>query len=213
MEGYGIAQFGAPLEKTVKPTPVPTGRQVHLAITHAGVCYIDLHVQEGCYDLGSRGKLEFVGRGVSLPVIPGHEIVGKVVSRGLEAEGAGLEVGKTLTLQGSMLGGLSNLHEVVALAKKGVLPPIPIDHRPMNGASGALDDLRNGKISGGSFCLTMLLSIDPRLRALRQIFDQDNEECPISLTPSSPLAAGMGIKLVGTSHGKFERAVHEIRLH
>lgn len=93
MEGYAISRFGEALEKIEKPTPVPTGREVLIAITHTGVCHTDLHVQEGSYDLGSRGKLDFAGRGVDLPVIPGHEIVGNVVSWGADADEAGLKEG------------------------------------------------------------------------------------------------------------------------
>lgn len=93
MDGYAIPGFGKPLEKIEKATPTPKGREVLMEVTHTGVCHTDLHVQDGNYDLGSRGKLEFGGRGVTLPLIPGHEIVGKVVSWGGEAEAAGLKAG------------------------------------------------------------------------------------------------------------------------
>lgn len=95
MEGYAITRHGEPLEKITKPTPVPKGREVLVAVTHAGVCHSDLHLQEGNYDLGSRGTLEFASRGISLPFIPGHEVVGRVVSWGPDAAEAGLSVGAT----------------------------------------------------------------------------------------------------------------------
>ena len=93
MEAYAIVQHGKPLEKVSRPTPVPTGREVLVAVTHSGICHSDLHVIEGRYDLGSRGDLDLAKRGLKLPLIPGHEVVGKVVSWGPDADGEGLKVG------------------------------------------------------------------------------------------------------------------------
>jgi alcohol dehydrogenase/propanol-preferring alcohol dehydrogenase len=95
LEGYAIVKHQAPLEKLDLPTPVPTGSQVLIAVTHAGVCHSDLHIIDGVYDLGSRGTQTFAQRGGVLPLIPGHEIVGTVVSWGPDVEGRGLEVGAT----------------------------------------------------------------------------------------------------------------------
>jgi propanol-preferring alcohol dehydrogenase len=93
MEAYAIFQHGHPLERLNRPTPVPTGREVLIAVTHSGVCHSDLHLIEGSYDLGSRGDLSLAQRGLKLPLIPGHEVVGKVVSWGPEADQAGLVAG------------------------------------------------------------------------------------------------------------------------
>lgn len=93
MEAYAIVEHGRPLEKVSRPTPVPVGREVLVAVTHSGICHSDLHVIEGRYDLGSRGDLDLAKRGLKLPLIPGHEVVGRVVAWGSEAEGEGLEVG------------------------------------------------------------------------------------------------------------------------
>ncbi len=93
MEAYAIVQHGKPLEKLSRPTPVPTGREVLVAVTHSGICHSDLHVIEGSYDLGSRGDLDLAKRGLKLPLIPGHEVVGKVVSWGPDANDDGLNVG------------------------------------------------------------------------------------------------------------------------
>jgi len=68
---------------------------VLLEVTHAGVCHSDLHIWEGEYDLGSRGKMRLTDRGVVLPLAMGHEIVGRVVKLGPEAESKGVEVGET----------------------------------------------------------------------------------------------------------------------
>ena len=93
MEAYAIVQHGKPLEKLSRPTPVPTGREVLVAVTHSGICHSDLHVIEGSYDLGSRGLLDLAKRGLKLPLIPGHEVVGKIVSWGPDAQGDGLNEG------------------------------------------------------------------------------------------------------------------------
>ena len=46
--------------------PITPAEQVLLEITHAGVCHSDLHIWEGEYDLGSRGKMRLTDRGVSM---------------------------------------------------------------------------------------------------------------------------------------------------
>lgn len=93
IEAYAIVRHGLPLERIDRPTPVPTGREVLIAVTHSGVCHSDLHLIEGSYDLGSRGDLDLASRGLKLPLIPGHEVVGKVVSWGPESDEAGLRAG------------------------------------------------------------------------------------------------------------------------
>jgi alcohol dehydrogenase, propanol-preferring len=93
VEAYAIVEHGKPLEKLSRPTPVPTGREVLVAVTHSGICHSDLHVIEGSYDLGSRGDLDLAKRGLKLPLIPGHEVVGTIVSWGSDADGEGLTVG------------------------------------------------------------------------------------------------------------------------
>lgn len=95
MRAWAVVETGQPLKELELPTPEPTGEQVLLEVTHAGVCHSDLHIWEGEYDLGSRGKMRLTDRGVVLPLAMGHEIVGRVVKLGPEAEGKGVEVGQT----------------------------------------------------------------------------------------------------------------------
>lgn len=87
MRAWAVVETGKPLKEIELPTPEPTGAQVLLEVTHAGVCHSDLHIWEGEYDLGSRGKMRLTDRGVVLPLAMGHEIVGKVLKCGPEAEG------------------------------------------------------------------------------------------------------------------------------
>jgi propanol-preferring alcohol dehydrogenase len=65
-----IRRGGQPLEPADVPRPRPGPGQVLIEVAACGVCRTDLHVAEG--DL-REGKL---------PVIPGHEIVGRVVETG-----------------------------------------------------------------------------------------------------------------------------------
>ena len=58
-------------------TPKPTGMQVLVKVKAVGVCHSDLHLWEGGYDTGD-GFMKVTDRGVKFPVVPGHEIVGKV---------------------------------------------------------------------------------------------------------------------------------------
>ncbi|MDQ0381319.1 alcohol dehydrogenase [Amycolatopsis thermophila] len=64
------------------PTPSPTGREVLLKVERSGVCHTDTHLRHGSYDLGARGSLRLVDRGVSYPLVMGHEVVGTVVAVG-----------------------------------------------------------------------------------------------------------------------------------
>ncbi len=87
MKSYDIVDFGAPLEKTEKPTPKPQGTEVLLRTLAAGVCHSDLHIWEGYYDLGGGKKLTVKDRGLVPPLTMGHEIVGEVVAVGPAATG------------------------------------------------------------------------------------------------------------------------------
>ncbi|MCS6891076.1 MAG: alcohol dehydrogenase [Rhodovarius sp.] len=87
MRAWAVVEHNQPLQELELPTPTPTGPEVLLEVTHAGVCHSDLHIWEGAYDMGSRGVLRLSQRGMTLPLVMGHEIVGRVVAWGPEAEG------------------------------------------------------------------------------------------------------------------------------
>ncbi len=86
MRGWAVVKNGVPLEEIERATPEPHGTQVLLKVTHCGICHSDLYFQDGYYDLGGGKRLSLADRGVSLPLIPGHETVGKVVAFGPDAE-------------------------------------------------------------------------------------------------------------------------------
>jgi len=71
-----------PLRMRERPTPVPPAREILLEVAACGVCRTDLHVVDG--ELPNP----------KLPLIPGHEIVGRVAALG--ADVAGFAVGERI---------------------------------------------------------------------------------------------------------------------
>jgi len=55
---------------------------------------------------------------------------------------------RELTLQGSYVGSLAELTELLALVRQLKVPPIPIRTRPLEDASAALEDLKAGRVVG-----------------------------------------------------------------
>jgi propanol-preferring alcohol dehydrogenase len=55
---------------------------------------------------------------------------------------------RPLTLQGSYVGTLAELKELVALARDGKIAPIPVTRRPLAEANAALQDLIHGRVVG-----------------------------------------------------------------
>lgn len=72
MQAMVLTGTGQPLVSKSLPLPVPSPSQVLIKVIACGVCRTDLHVTDG--ELGLP----------KLPLIPGHEIVGRVVRAGNE---------------------------------------------------------------------------------------------------------------------------------
>jgi alcohol dehydrogenase, propanol-preferring len=83
MHAMQLRRPGEPLILTEMPDPHPEHGQVRVRISACGVCRTDLHVVDG--ELPNP----------KLPVIPGHEIVGRVdaIAPGTEDLGIGMRVG------------------------------------------------------------------------------------------------------------------------
>ncbi|TPG59785.1 alcohol dehydrogenase [Roseomonas nepalensis] len=96
MRAWSVVETGAPLQALDMPTPEPKGSEVLVEVTHCGVCHSDLHIWEGGYDLGSRGKLSLKDRGVVLPLAMGHEIAGRVAALGPDAKGVAVGEAKVV---------------------------------------------------------------------------------------------------------------------
>ena len=65
----------SPLEYTQLPDPIPDPGQIRVRVTACGVCRTDLHVVDG--ELSEP----------RLPIVPGHEIVGRIDALGAGVEG------------------------------------------------------------------------------------------------------------------------------
>ncbi len=66
MKAYEVPKPGAPFTRVERPVPQPGAGQVRIAVEACGICHSDAFVKEGHYP------------GLSLPRVPGHEVVGTV---------------------------------------------------------------------------------------------------------------------------------------
>jgi hypothetical protein len=61
-----------------------------------------------------------------------------------------------ITLEGSYVGTLQDLRELLALVQAGKVPPIPLETRAAAEASAALSDSKSGgRCGGGWYCTTI----------------------------------------------------------
>ena len=84
MLSYQIEEFGKPLQRRLRETPEPRGRQVLVRTLASGVCHTDVHVWHGFYDLGHGRRSYLSERGIVPPITAGHEVYGEVVAVGSE---------------------------------------------------------------------------------------------------------------------------------
>ena len=82
---YQANSFGGPIEAHPHTLPDPEGREVLVEVSHCGVCHTDLHVHHGGYQIGGGNELRLEDRGVTPPIVLGHEIVGRIVASGADA--------------------------------------------------------------------------------------------------------------------------------
>lgn len=80
-----VHEFGHGLRSEERANLEPVGTDVILSVVAAGVCHTDLHVREGGFDLGRGRRMSYKDRGVELPLVVGHETVGKVRAAGPDA--------------------------------------------------------------------------------------------------------------------------------
>ncbi len=76
MKAAVLQAFGQPLAWLDLPRPVPLADEVLLEVLACGVCHSDLHIVDGDtpgFKAGTKAQL-----------IPGHEVVGRVVARGAD---------------------------------------------------------------------------------------------------------------------------------
>ena len=90
MTSYDVVEHGKPLQKVLKETPRPSGSEVLLRITRAGVCHSDVHIWDGYFDLGGGKRFYVKERGCVPPFTLGHEPFGVVEALGPRAKGVKL---------------------------------------------------------------------------------------------------------------------------
>ena len=78
MQAMILRRPGAPLEWVELPDPQPGPSEIRVRVMACGVCRTDLHVIDGELPGGK------------LPIIPGHEIVGRIDALGADVEGLAL---------------------------------------------------------------------------------------------------------------------------
>ena len=102
---------------------------------------------------GVYGAVDFVGSDGSLAFATGALARGgKVVITGLIGGSFATPIAmfplKAMSIEGTMVGTLADAQEMMALARAGKVPPVPVEERPLSAAQSSLDDLRAGKVVG-----------------------------------------------------------------
>jgi alcohol dehydrogenase, propanol-preferring len=87
MKAAIVREFKQPLQVEEIPAPAPGPDEVLIKVEACGVCHSDLHLADG--DWPQLAKI------IKKPLIPGHEVVGRVVDRGsaVSQPGPGVRVG------------------------------------------------------------------------------------------------------------------------
>ena len=81
MISYQLTQFGQPLSRIKRTSPIPVGDEVLLRVSACGVCHSDVHLSDGFFDLGPGRRVD-LSKGRELPLTLGHEISGEIVAIG-----------------------------------------------------------------------------------------------------------------------------------
>ncbi|MEG9861426.1 MAG: alcohol dehydrogenase [Parvularculales bacterium] len=102
---------------------------------------------------GVVAAIDFVGSEASLAFAQGAvRQGGQVVVVGLFGGGLAMPIPmfplRALSICGSFVGSLAETHQMMDLVRSGKVDPIPVTERPLDQASQALEDLREGKIMG-----------------------------------------------------------------
>ena len=87
MLSYDVVEWGKPLEKIERATPMPKSTEVLVKLKYCGVCHSDVHIRDGYFDLGGGRRLHMSERGMAPPVTLGHEPYGTIIAAGPDAGG------------------------------------------------------------------------------------------------------------------------------
>jgi D-arabinose 1-dehydrogenase-like Zn-dependent alcohol dehydrogenase len=90
MLSYDVVEWGKPLERIERATPMPKSTEVLVKLKYCGVCHSDVHIRDGYFDLGGGNRLHMSERGMAPPVTLGHEPYGTVIAAGPDAGGVAI---------------------------------------------------------------------------------------------------------------------------
>ncbi len=104
-------------------------------------------------EAGAGGSIDFVGAPASVQFgVDALRKGGTLVVVGLFGGVASFPLPlfplRILTVRGSLVGDLDDIRELMALVKRGKVPPIPVASRPLSQINQVLDELRTGKVLG-----------------------------------------------------------------
>ena len=102
---------------------------------------------------GVAAAIDFVGAGASFAFGFGAlRKAGRLVSVGLFGGATPVSPAmiamKAVSVQGSYVGSLAEMHELMAIARQSKLPGLPLSTRPLSEAAAAMADLKAGRIRG-----------------------------------------------------------------
>ncbi|PYB72287.1 zinc-binding dehydrogenase [Rhizobium wuzhouense] len=98
MDNYTLTEFGEPLVMRCEPELAPRGTEVLIEVSCCGVCQTDVSIRKGYYDLGGGKKYAMRDRGMTPPMILGHEISGRLVALGPDAAISEDQIGRTFVI-------------------------------------------------------------------------------------------------------------------
>ncbi|TPW31569.1 zinc-binding dehydrogenase [Martelella alba] len=85
-KSYQLRCYGTEPEPVTHELRMPEGRELVLEVEFAGVCHSDVYIMEGYQDLGDGERIDFAESSMPIPLTMGHEIVGRVVAAGPDAD-------------------------------------------------------------------------------------------------------------------------------
>ncbi len=79
---FQLQEYGGQPVQVTHSLPELKENEILIRVTHVGVCHSDVYIQDGYQDLGNGEKINFADSAMPMPLVMGHEIVGKVVAVG-----------------------------------------------------------------------------------------------------------------------------------
>ena len=64
MLSYDVVEWGKPLERIERITPMPRNTEVFVRLKYCGVCHSDVHIRDGYFDLGGGRRFHMSERGM-----------------------------------------------------------------------------------------------------------------------------------------------------